>query len=107
VSGRPGRGSDAINDPDVLWAVIEGLLARIAELPDSEAVPADPIVHVVAGDRTHHHHPNCPLLVETRRQLTAAGRSAEIRRTVRSGAVRAGLRPCPACRTHRPGPEEA
>ena len=97
-----GSRADAINDPDVLWAVIEGLLARLPEIPPDAGTVADPVVVVFRGDRSHHRHPNCPLLVEHLERFGGEDPEEEGRRIARSEADRAGLSECPACRTHRP-----
>lgn len=99
--GGRDRG-DAINDPDVLWAVIEGLLARLPEIPPDAGTVADPVVVVLRGDRSHHRHPNCPLLVEHLEKCGGEDAGWVVRRIPRSEAVRAGLSECRACCTHRP-----
>jgi hypothetical protein len=98
----PEPDDDAINDPDVLWAVIEGLLARLSRLRDPRVDDGDPQVLVVAGGRAHHLSRNCPLLVETTEGATQSeGRAPEILRIPKVIAVDAGIGACPACRTHR------
>ena len=94
---------NAINDPDVLWAIIESLLSRLSEISAGAPSEANPVVLVLKDDRHHHRHPNCPLLVDHQeRAKCKSGRQVRMLRVLGSAAARAGLSACPACRTHRP-----